>query len=123
MNYLPIFLCCALLVSAASSASGADARISFEKQIKPIFERSCVQCHGKKKQEGDFRIDRKKDAMKRGEHGVVIVPGKGSESRLVRLISLPEDDLDLMPARGDLLTTDEIELIRKWIDHGAVWGR
>lgn len=99
----------------------AEAKVDFKTQVWPILDKSCLRCHGAKKKKGDLRLDTKAHAMKGGEHGVVIVPGKSAESKLYKLITLPEDDDDFMPAKGDPLTKEQREIIRRWIDEGAHW--
>ena len=49
-----------------------------------------------------------------GKDGV-IKPETSEESRLCQLISLPADDDDIMPAEGDPLSQEQIELIHDWI--------
>ncbi len=43
----------------------ADTKVDFAKQIQPIFEKSCVKCHGPEKQKGGLRLDRKSSRAKR----------------------------------------------------------
>lgn len=99
----------------------AEAKVDFKTQVWPILDKSCIRCHDAKKKKGDLRLDTKAHAMKGGESGPAIVPGKAAESRLYKLITLPEDDDDFMPAKGDPLTKEQRELIRRWIDEGAHW--
>ncbi len=102
----------------------AQAKVDFKTQIEPIFEKSCLKCHGVKKKKGDLRLDKREYALKGGESGEpAILPGKGAESHLYKLITLPEDHEDVMPAKGDLLTKEQQELIRRWIDEGAHWSK
>ena len=51
----------------------------------------------------------------------MIIKGKPDDSELLRRISLPKSDDDVMPSRGELLPKKEIELIRRWIAAGAAW--
>lgn len=100
-----------------------EAKVDFKTQIRPIFDKSCLKCHGAKKKKGDLRLDKKEHAFKGGESGEpAIVPGKSAESKLYQLITLPDDDDDFMPAKGDPLTKEQRELIRRWIDEGAHWA-
>lgn len=96
--------------------------IDFDQQIRPIFERRCYECHGPAKQRAKLRLD-SPDAIRSGAGGEsVIVPGKPDASTLYQRISLPPDDIEIMPAEGETLTADEISLIRDWIDQGAGFG-
>ncbi|MGH9842711.1 MAG: DUF1553 domain-containing protein [Blastocatellia bacterium] len=107
---------------AAQSQPSANARVSvdFKRDIEPIFAASCNQCHGAKKAAGQLRLDVKAAAMKGGISGPAIIPGKSKESRLLARI-LGEGGEARMPMGGDPLKDEQIELIRKWIDQGAVW--
>jgi hypothetical protein len=99
----------------------ADDKVDFAKSIQPILEKRCVECHGEKKQKADLRLDSKDAALKGSEDGKVLIPGKPDESSIVKRISLPEGHDDIMPPKGDPLTKEQIELIKKWITEGATW--
>ncbi len=102
-------------------APAAAAQVDFAKDIKPIFEQSCVRCHGAEKQKGKLRLDTKEAALKGGADGVVLAPGHPEKSDLCRRISLPADDDDVMPNKGDHLSKAQIALIANWIKQGAQW--
>ena len=102
----------------AATTKAAD-KVDFVKDIKPIFEATCVKCHNPEKHKNDLRFDNKASALKGGKHGACIVPGKSKESDVVKRISLPPDDDDVMPAKGGKLTQEQIKLIADWIDQGA----
>lgn len=92
--------------------------VTFAKDIKPIFEKSCLKCHGEEKQKGDLRLDTIEAVKKGSEHGPVVVVGNSAKSSLVHSVAgLIEDGL--MPPKGDPLTKEQIGLIRAWIDQGA----
>jgi hypothetical protein len=109
---------CALLVCGALSLpiSGADAPIDFKRDIEPIFVKRCSACHGPDVQKAKLRLDSKAVAMKSG----VIVPGKSSESELIKRVTTTDPD-DHMPPKGAPLEPDQIAVLKKWIDQGAVW--
>jgi len=92
----------------------------YQARIAPIFDRSCVSCHGPKKVKGDLRLDTYAGLMQGGENGAEIVPWHPQKSELFRRITLPHDDDDFMPNNGkNLLTADEIRLVEQWIAAGA----
>jgi mono/diheme cytochrome c family protein len=116
-----------LLAVAATPAFGADlpppaARaVDFAKDIQPILEAHCTKCHGADKQKGGYRLDDKKIALLGGDdHAPNIVPGKSTASPLVKFIASLDPELK-MPPKGQALSAEEIGLVRKWIDGGAVW--
>jgi mono/diheme cytochrome c family protein len=100
--------------------SPADQQVDFVKDIQPIFAENCYGCHGPKQQKAEFRLDSKPIALKGGELGPAIIPGKSGESLLIQLVGgLIEGKV--MPQKGDRLTTEQIRLLRAWIDQGAHW--
>ncbi len=109
------------LLCASANAGPAEKTVDFAKHIQPILAKSCYRCHGEEKQEHELRLDRKADAMKGGISGKVIIPGDAKKSLLYKLITLPEESLDVMPTMGPLLNEKQKKLIKNWIDSGASW--
>jgi hypothetical protein len=105
----------------AQPARVTSAKLDFWQDVRPILKKSCFRCHGRKKQKGGLRLDRKAAAMKGGEDGVVLVPGDPAESPLIQRLKLPRDHDDHMPAKGDPLTPVQIEVFERWVREGAVW--
>ena len=100
-------------------AQAADAgAIDFEKQIKPIFTKHCVECHKADKDESGFRLDVGHLAIKGGDRGAAIIPGKSEESILYQAL-IGKGDATAMPYEKPRLPAADIELIKKWIDSGA----
>src|SRR6266705_4200608 len=98
--------------------------VTYAKDIKPIFEKSCIKCHGSEKQKGKLRLDSLEAALKGGQDGKVIEPGNSAESMLVHNVAHIGDEDDFMPPPDNKdkippLTKEQIGLIRAWIDQGA----
>ncbi len=113
----------AALTHAADVAklpSAANAPVDFTRDIQPLFAERCVKCHGPEKQKSDLRLDVKAHAMRGGDSGKVIEPGKSADSRLIHLVAGIEED-KVMPPKGERLTAAQIGLLRAWIDQGAIW--
>ncbi|MEO5803346.1 MAG: DUF1549 domain-containing protein, partial [Verrucomicrobiota bacterium] len=98
----------------------ATRKIDFVKEVQPILKENCFSCHGPKKQEAELRWDAKEIALKGGEHGAVIVPGKSAESKMIQLVA-GLDPENVMPKKGERLTAEQIGVLRAWIDQGADW--
>ncbi len=100
-------------------------KVDFARQIKPLLERSCVGCHSGEKPRGLFRIDGRDGILKGGASGAAIVPGHGDKSPLIDYVSghVPESEMPPRAVRERVpaLTTDEVALLRAWIDQGADW--
>ena len=128
-----MFIVC---VFALQSGWGADAenhpvdlsklppvssrQTDFARDIQPLFANHCVKCHGAEKQKSGLRLDTKTAALKGGDSGKVIVPGKSTESRLVHLVA-GLDAKEIMPPKDERLSPEQVGLIRAWIDQGANW--
>ena len=103
----------------ADDQPAADtAAIDFEKQIQPIFSKHCVECHKAEKDESGFRLDLGHLAIKGGDRGTAIIPGKSDESLLYQAL-IGKGDATAMPYEKPRLSAADIELIKKWIDSGA----
>lgn len=118
-----------VLAAAFFGAEGLSA-VDFSKQILPVLEKKCLDCHkapyeedGRvKKPKGGLRLDAAWAMLKGGETGPALVPGDVAKSYLYEVVTLPKDDDMFMPPKGDPLTTDEIQLLKDWIAGGADFG-
>lgn len=102
----------ALLLAGVPEAS---AKVDFVKDIQPILQKSCVECHSAEKTKGDLRLDNKEGAL----HAVKA--GKSADSELYKRVILPKDHDDIMPPKGEPLNKAQTDLLKAWIDEGAVW--
>jgi mono/diheme cytochrome c family protein len=92
----------------------------YTRHIHPIFDANCVVCHGAQKVKGGLRLDTYDRAMRGGEDGAVIIPGKPERSILWQRITLPPDQKKFMPSEGKPpLKPEQIAWIRAWILQGA----
>src|SRR6266568_2621300 len=98
----------------------ANHKIDFASEIKPIFEASCIKCHGRGRTKGDLSIETRDTLLKGGESGPAMVPGKSEQSRVIELVAGLDPD-SVMPQKGKRLTPEQIGLLRAWIDQGAAW--
>jgi hypothetical protein len=96
--------------------------VDFARDVQPIFQSRCYECHSARRQKGELRLDARAFALApRAESGgPILVPGRSAESRLFRLITLP-DPAERMPRSGDALSAEQIDVLRRWIDQGAGW--
>lgn len=118
-------LCGATVLALAGLPDQLSARegsVSFEKDVLPVLERSCAECHSAKENFSNLRLDTAEAILKGGDLGKVLEPGNPDESSLYLRVALPQDDLDFMPVEGDPLTEDEVETLRQWIEQGADFG-
>src|SRR5207244_6508234 len=100
-------------LAAAAPGTGATRAVSFSTDVLPIFQASCVGCHGNNNPQGGLTLTAYAIAMKGGKGGPEIVPGKSADSRLVKFLLGTLQPK--MPLNGALKPA-EISLIRRWID-------
>lgn len=98
----------------------AEGTVDFARDIKPVFEASCVKCHARGADKGGFRLDSRETLLEGGDSGPVAEPGRSAESYLIELVSGLDPD-NVMPAKGSRLTPEQVGLFRAWIDQGIVW--
>ncbi len=100
----------------------ADVQIDFARDIKPILDESCIRCHGLEKPRSHFRLTSRDAALKGGSDGVDILPGQSAASPLIRYVAGQDADIFMPPVdKGKPLTTNQIALLRAWIDQGVAW--
>ena len=107
-------------IPAASTKTG----VTYATDIKPIFDASCIKCHGEQKPKAKLRLDSLEASLKGSENGKVIEAGNSAKSVLVHNIAHVGDADDFMPPPKNKLglkklTDEQIGLIRAWIDQGA----
>jgi hypothetical protein len=102
----------------AARAQDASAHEFFEKEVRPLLVARCQSCHGSEKQKGGLRLDSRATALKGGENGPAVVPGKPGESLLVDAINYGE--LVQMPPKSKLPAA-EVATLTKWVAIGAPW--
>ena len=107
----------ALLIFAFTDPLSAAEPVDFAKQIRPIFEKHCVSCHGATKQKAGLKLDIGKRILKGSLNGPVVVAKKSTESKLIHALK-GEHGVEAMPPSG-ALDAAEIGLIARWIDEGA----
>ncbi|WP_372717196.1 DUF1553 domain-containing protein [Novipirellula sp.] len=94
--------------------------IDFQRDIQPIFNESCVDCHGPDEQESNFRVDSRVALLTGGDYGDPgIVPGNAASSLLISAVSYDDPDLQMPP--DEKLSDEKIALLREWVKQGAVW--
>lgn len=109
-----IVLCATIFGRPATAAEGVD----YLRDIKPILATRCYRCHSSLAQESNLRLDSPSAITKGGDNGAAIVPRKSGESKLLAAV-LRQGDLK-MPPEGEPLSPAQIELLKSWIDGGAI---
>jgi hypothetical protein len=114
---LPIalaFIALTLALQFGRASRAQSVVVDFARDIQPILQTHCVKCHGVERQMAQLRLDDKRLAAR------VIAPGRSGDSRLVhRLLGLHGEAR--MPKGEAPLKDEQIALIKRWIDEGALW--
>lgn len=110
--------------SESSRPPPATNRIGFEHDIRPIFETTCFRCHGPQNPKSHFSLVSRESALAGGDENTNdIVPGDSAQSLLIHYVARQVPDMEMPPdGRGEPLTSQQIGLLRAWIDQGAVWN-
>ena len=127
VRYAPRFVQALLGEAKRAEAAPADAApvisaepLVFADVLLPLLEQRCVECHGPDQAKGGLRLDSFAALTKGGEHGPVVLAGRGGASSLVERMTLPAGNDERMPPDDKPApTTEEIQLVRWWIDRGA----
>lgn len=108
-------------ISAVADQESHKGSIDFFKDVQPLLEAKCMECHRGAKAKGDLRLDTLADAMKGGESdGAAVQPGKPELSSLITRITSDDED-EVMPPKGKHLDAKEVALLKTWIKEGAHW--
>lgn len=99
-----------------------DLDVDFVRDVEPILRQACHSCHGAKRQRAGLRLDVAAEALRGGDSGMAIVPGKSGESALIHRVA-GLDPKTIMPPKGTPLTAEQVGVLRAWIDAGAVWSK
>jgi len=92
----------------------------FEKNVRPILVNHCYACHSADtKPSGDLRVDDRKGLIVGGKNGPAIVVGKPDQGLLLKRVSSGANKQ--MPLEGEKLNDTQINVLKKWIEDGAVW--
>ncbi|MHC4994442.1 MAG: DUF1553 domain-containing protein [Planctomycetota bacterium] len=108
----------------SNDTRAADTPIVFNRDIRPILSDNCFHCHGPDHtdRKADLRLDTQADAFAEINGTRPIVPGDPNDSEVfLRIIADNPDDLMPPPESNKKLTTEQIDLIKKWIGQGATY--
>jgi hypothetical protein len=96
--------------------------VDFTAEVKPIINQKCISCHGGVKQKAGFSLLFREEALAKTESGkFAIIPGDAENSELIRRLSV-NDPEERMPYMHEPLSSEEIDIFRRWINEGAQWG-
>jgi hypothetical protein len=101
-----------------------ERTISFRSNVQPILKSNCLECHSPPNGEGYRKTGLSMvtyDALMHGTiYGPVIVPGNSRHSILNMLVEGRADPSMRMPHGRKPLGADEVEILRIWVEQGAL---
>ncbi|MEO2090136.1 MAG: DUF1549 domain-containing protein, partial [Gemmataceae bacterium] len=107
-------------VPADHSAKMAASQTLFKESVRDFLMKNCLECHGGEKTKSGFDLGSRESLLKGGDGGAAVVPGKGKESRLVKLVAR-EDEPHMPPKKP--VAKESVALLAKWIDLGAAYDK
>jgi Protein of unknown function (DUF1553)/Protein of unknown function (DUF1549)/Planctomycete cytochrome C len=101
------------------AAPGSAPTVDFVRDIKPIFVAHCYECHGPGEELGGLSLAQHALALAGGDTAPAFVPGSAGTSLLVARVTGSQSPT--MPLDREPLSAAQIDLLKIWIDEGAVW--
>ena len=115
------FLALAGMTLCAAHGIALAEPVDFVKQVQPLLETKCVQCHNPEKVKGKLVMHTAEGLLKGGENGAAVMPGQPEKSEMLKRVMLSKSDDDFMPPKSDGLLPEEIATLKQWIAEGAKW--
>jgi len=103
--------------AADGTAKAAEKPITFEEHVAGVLKKHCATCHGDGKEEASLNLVTYAGVMKGAGGGEIVVAGRSGGSRLIEVITAP-DDGERMPPEGERVPAESVAMIAKWIDTG-----
>ncbi|MBI1348438.1 DUF1549 domain-containing protein [bacterium] len=113
-----------VVLSPISAAEATEAEILFATQVQPLLVEKCLACHGDKADDiqGGLDLRALSSTLKGGESGeAAIVPQHPEQSSLFRAVTWDDEALQMPPKENDRLTSEQVALVKRWIEAGAAW--
>ena len=102
--------------------SSHQSVVDFNTQVKPIFNKKCITCHGGVRRKSGFSLLFRADALAKNKSGKpAIIPGDPDHSEMIRRLTVNDPD-ERMPYKHEPLNKEEIDILKRWIRQGAKWG-
>lgn len=118
-NLLRVLIITSPLAAQTAMPPPANIKVDFIRDVEPILAQKCHSCHGDEAQQAGLRLNRRQVAMRGGDYGPVIIPGKSAESKLIKRLINGDGGMQMPPTGA--LSNEEIGILRAWIDQGVDW--
>ena len=118
---LPARLASFFCIAALGQAFAAP--VDYARQIAPLFDEHCADCHAASDPDGEFSLDSFEALLKGGKTGKALEAGKAQDSLLVKFhegrSGKTGKNQFMPPGKKPHLSTEQVAMIRQWIDEGA----
>ena len=111
-----------LAMTIAAGLSGCSKQVTYA-DVEPTLQEKCAECHTGNHEAvvaSGFTVESYESLMKGTKLGPVVVTGSAESSTLYRMIAGKTDPSIHMPHGKDPLSAEQIDVIKVWIDQGAV---
>lgn len=116
-------MACAACAAAQDALPEPLARpVDFAREVHTILAEKCYTCHAGNKERGGLKVSSREAILEGGETGPAALPGDSANSLIIKLVAGLGDAGLRMPPKGDPLSTEEIAVLRAWIDQGLEWN-
>ncbi len=102
-------------VQSSAGNEAASSSVSFSKDVMPILQNSCNNCHGGQKTEKGLDMTTYSALMAGSQRGAVVIPGDAANSSFVHLVLNGN-----MPKRGQKLSAAQAQILQDWVNAGAL---
>ncbi|EMI20322.1 protein containing DUF1549 [Rhodopirellula maiorica SM1] len=107
-------------VVAGEGESTIPEVIDFNEHVRPIFNAHCTACHGGVKQAGDVSFVYREQVLP--PDGWIVEPCDPENSVLIERVVTADPDFRMPPPdHGPPLSDNDVAILTKWIQQGAVW--
>lgn len=111
-----------LLIAVAILSCGSESTAAEDggwSAARDILKQKCLVCHNAVRHASGLRLDAASLVLAGGDSGPAVEPGQSDQSELIRRVTA-EDESERMPPKGAPLTSEQIAVVRQWIDNGAI---
>jgi hypothetical protein len=113
-------------LDSETSAQQIPQTIQFNRDVRPILSASCYECHGpdSSHREAELRFDQPESATANRDGHYAIKPGDVAHSELWSRVNSTDADVRMPPPDSNQqLTSQQVVILKKWIEQGAKYQR
>ena len=106
-----------VILLALSSSGLAQEKTTYDDEVFPIFQQACLNCHNPDKTKGGLDLSSFTSALKGSSGGKIVEPGDAGSPLISAVLQTGEKK---MPPEGDKLTSEQISVLKHWIEGGLL---